>query len=299
MIYMTGFADEAATSIDDQIRATKELGWNAIESRMVDGTQIHDLSDKDFDVVAGKLDDAGVRINCFGSAIANWGKKIDVGADFYRDIEQTGRAIRRMQRLGTRMIRIMSYAMIPDRPMEDQLFSERVARLNTLVPMFLDAGIQPVHENCMNYGGQGWTFTERLLDAVPGMKLVFDTGNPVFTRDRTLPPPHPWESSYDFFRHVCDEVIYVHIKDAVVTPEGKTQYRWPGEGDGDVVKICGELVAAGYEGGISIEPHLGAVFHDKNAGQSDAEAKYAMYVEYGHRMEKILLEAGAELGPYA
>ena len=62
--------------------------------------------------------------------------------------------------------------MIPDRPMEDQLFSERVARLNTLVPMFLDAGIQPVYENCMNYGGQGWTFTERLLDAVPGMKEV-------------------------------------------------------------------------------------------------------------------------------
>ena len=176
---------------------------------------------------------------------------------------------------------------------------KRFERVRAITNEFLSAGIQPVHENCMNYGGQGWTFTERLLDAVPGMKLVFDTGNPVFTRNRTLPPPHPWESSYDFFRHVCDEVIYVHIKDAVVTPEGKTQYRWPGEGDGDVVKICGELVAAGYEGGISIEPHLGAVFHDKNAGQSDAEAKYAMYVEYGRRMEKILLEAGAELGPYA
>ncbi len=298
-IYLTGFADEAATSIDDQIRATKELGWNAIESRNVNGTQIHDLTDKEFDEVAGKLDDAGVRINCFGSAIANWGKKIDVGADFYRDIEQTGRAIRRMQRLGTRLVRIMSYAMIPDRPMEDQFFAERVHRLNTLVPMFLDAGIQPVHENCMNYGGQGWTYTLRLLDAVPGIKLVFDTGNPVFTFDRTLPPPHPRQSSYEFFRHVCDHVVYVHIKDAVITREGKTQYSWPGEGDGDVVRICGDLVAAGYDGGISIEPHLGAVFHDAAAGQSDEEAKYAMYVEYGRRMVKILQDAGAILEPYA
>ena len=32
--------------------------------------------------------------------------------------------------------------------------------------MFLDAGIQPVHENCMNYGGLGWTFALRLVEAV-------------------------------------------------------------------------------------------------------------------------------------
>lgn len=298
-IYLTGFADEAATSIDDQIRATRELGWNAIEARCVNGTQIHDLSDADFDTVAAKLDDAGVRVNCFGSAIANWGKSITRGADLYHDIEQTGRAIRRMQRLGTRLVRIMSYAMIPDTPMEDQLFAERVTRLNTLVPLFLDAGIQPVHENCMNYGGQGWTYTLRLLDAVPGLKLVFDTGNPVFTDDRTLPPPHPKQSAWDFFQHVCDYVAYIHIKDAIWTPEGGTQYAWPGEGSGDVIRICGDLVAAGYTGGISIEPHLGAVFHDASAGQTDAEAKYAMYQEYGRRMTKILQDAGAILEPYA
>ena len=298
-MYLTGFADEAAVSIEDQIRATKELGWNAIESRCVNGVQIHDLSDKEFDEVAGKLDDAGVRVNCFGSAIANWGKRIDVGADFYKDIEQTGRAIRRMQRLGTRLIRIMSYAVIKDRPMEDQLFAERVMRLNTLVPMFLDAGIQPVHENCMNYGGQGWTYTLRLLDAVPGLKLVFDTGNPVFTDDHTKPAPYPKESSWEFFRHVCDYVAYVHIKDGTWSAEGGTKYCWPGEGAGDVVKICGDLVAAGYDGGISIEPHMGAVFHDADAKQSDAEGKYTMYQEYGRRMAKILQDAGAILEPYA
>ncbi len=299
MIYLTGFADEAASSIDDQIRATKELGWNAIESRAVNGQNIHDLSDEEFDIVAGKLDDAGIRVNCFGSTIANWKKHITKGADFYRDIEQTGRAIRRMQRLGTRKIRIMSYAVIPDTPMEDQLFAERVARLRTLVTLFLDAGIQPVHENCMNYGGQGWTYTLRLLDAIPELKLVFDTGNPVFTWDQTLPGQKKRESSWDFYRNVCEFVDYVHIKDAVIQPDGTTKYSWPGEGVGDVVRIVQDLVSNGYEGGISIEPHLGAVFHDANAQQSPDEAKYAMYVEYGRRMEKILKDAGAQLGPYA
>ena len=70
-MYLTGFADEAAHDIDGQIRATKELGWNNIESRNISGENIHDISNEMFDVVCGKLQDADVKINCFGSAIAN------------------------------------------------------------------------------------------------------------------------------------------------------------------------------------------------------------------------------------
>jgi hypothetical protein len=75
-MYLTGFADEAAPDIEGQIRATKALGWKAIEARSVNGTNLHDISDEAFEEVVGKLQDAGVQINCFGSAIANWGKSI-------------------------------------------------------------------------------------------------------------------------------------------------------------------------------------------------------------------------------
>ena len=54
-MYFTGFADEAAPGIDDQIAVTKELGWSNIESRNIDGVNIHDLSDEAFDEVAAKL----------------------------------------------------------------------------------------------------------------------------------------------------------------------------------------------------------------------------------------------------
>ena len=70
-MYLTGFADEAADGIDQQIAATKELGWQYIESRNIDGQNLHDISDEQFDQVCQKLADAGVKINCFGSAIAN------------------------------------------------------------------------------------------------------------------------------------------------------------------------------------------------------------------------------------
>ncbi|MFW6367112.1 MAG: sugar phosphate isomerase/epimerase family protein, partial [bacterium] len=178
-MYLTGFADEAANSIDEQIRATRELGWQNIEARNVDGVSIHDMPEKDFDEVCAKLEGAGVRINCFGSAIANWSQQIT--DPFDKSLEQTRRAIPRMRKLGTEMIRIMSFAVLKDRQPDEQMKDERFRRLRELVAMFQDAGITPLHENCMNYGGMGYTYTLELVENVPGLKLVFDTGNPAFT----------------------------------------------------------------------------------------------------------------------
>ena len=62
------------------------------------------------EAVKRQLADAGVTINCFGSAIANWATEITT--DFNDTIEQVKRAIPRMQKLNTKLIRIMSYARI-------------------------------------------------------------------------------------------------------------------------------------------------------------------------------------------
>lgn len=80
-MYFTGFADEASVSPDVQIKVTKELGWQNIEARevKVEGFPkglIHDISDKAFERLVEKLEAAGLRINCFGSAIASYGKKM-------------------------------------------------------------------------------------------------------------------------------------------------------------------------------------------------------------------------------
>jgi len=291
-MYLTGFADEAATGIDGQIRAVKELGWSNIESRNIDGVNIHDLDEKAFDVVCGKLDDAGVKINCFGSAIANWAKSIE--NPFDEDLAAARRAIPRMKRLGTKMIRIMSYPPLKDRPMEDQMAEERFARLRTLVSMFSDAGIDVLHENCMNYGGQGWKYTLRMLEAVPGLKLVFDTGNPVNTDDRDNPGKR--QSAWDFWQHVKQHVVYIHIKDGVPGKGDKrTDWCWCGEGDGDVERIVRDALAGGYDGGFSMEPHMALVAHDASVKNSE-DFKFANFVEYGRRFEKILAAAKAATG---
>ncbi len=287
-MYLTGFADEAAIDIDGQIKATKELGWEYIESRNVNGKNIHDISDEEFDIVYGKLQDAGVKINCFGSAIANWGKEIT--EPFDSSLEEAKRAIPRMQRLGTKLIRIMSFAVLKDRAPDDQMEEERFRRVRELHKMFTDAGITPVHENCMNYGGMGWTYTLKLVENVPGLKLVFDTGNPVFTDDRTKPAPYPKQSAWEFYSNVKEHIAYVHIKDGIWDDEKQeTTFTFPGEGDGDVRRIVKDLLDNGYDGGISMEPHLAVVFHDDSI-KSDEDIKYANYVEYGRRFMKLLDE---------
>ena len=292
-MYFTGFVDEAAPDIDGQIRAVKELGWNQIESRSIDGKNLHDIPEEKFNEVADKLDAAGVHVNCFGSAIGNWAHAIT--DPFEITLEEVKRAIPRMKRLDSHLIRIMSYKPIVENGPQDQMKEERFRRLREVTKMFLDNGIQPVHENCMNYGGMGWPFTLEILENVPGLKLVFDTGNCVSNYDRTKPKPWPMQSSWEFYDHVKEAVIYIHIKDGVYSHERKDFVcGWAGEGDGNVRQILTDAFSRGYDGGISIEPHMRVVFHDASI-KADPQAMFDNYVEYGRRIEAMVADIKKEL----
>lgn len=287
-MYLTGFADEAAADLDGQIKATKTLGWSNIESRNISGTNIHEISDGEFETVCGKLADAGISVNCFGSAIANWASEITTEFDI--TLDQVKCAIPRMQKLGTKLIRIMSYARLKDNEPDDQAEDERFRRLRAIKMMFDDAGITVVHENCMNYGGLSFEHTLKMIEHVPGLRLVFDTGNPVFNDDHSKPKPYPKQSSWEFYSNVKEHISYIHIKDCVWNAEkGDADYTYPGEGDGDVKRILADLIGGGYDGGISIEPHLAAVFHDKSV-KASPEEMMSTYIEYGKRLETLLKE---------
>ena len=295
-MYLTGFADEAGTDIATQIRATKELGWEHIEARKIavagGEPNIHDITDEDFDRVCAALDEAGVKINCFGSAVANWGKEIT--EPFDSSLEEAKRAIPRMQRLGTKLIRIMSFAVLKDREPDDQMEAERFRRLRELKTRFDDAGITPVHENCMNYGGMGWPYTLKLVENVPGLKLVFDTGNTIFSADRSKPKPWPQQDGWEFYTHVREHVAYLHIKDGghkEEQGEADAAYSFPGEGRGYVKEIVKDLLDNGYDGGISMEPHM-VVRHHQDDREANAQEMYDTYVEYGRRFMKLLQAVG-------
>jgi len=287
---LTGFSDEASRDLDKQIAATRELGWSCLSARMVGGSNLHELPEDEFNRVADRLDEADVHVPEFGSLIGNWGKKIT--GDFEVTLAEIDRAIPRMQRLGSTIVRVMSYAQEPWG--EDQHDAERFRRLREIVSRFAAAGLTAAHENCMNWGGFSAAHTLRLVDEVPGLKLVFDTGNPVFQRDRSKAEPFPWQDAFEFWETVRDHVIHIHIKDCRYPEIDGVEpiYTMPGKGDAKVAQILSDAKARGYDGYIAIEPHVATVFHVKDQSQVDWQQCYDSYVEYGRKMESLLDSIG-------
>jgi len=293
MILM-GIGDEASSQLAGQIEATRELGWKFIELRSVAGpdfpkTNFHDIPDAAFDRAVAQFEAADVRVHCFGSAIMNWSKQ--VGDPFEITLAEVKRAIPRLQRLGTRYVRIMSY-----KPDDDvwRIPPEVFRRVNEVVKMFLDAGLQPLHENCMNFGGMSWRHALDLLDKCPGLQWLFDPANPIFNLDRSRPKPWPRQDPWEFWINLRDHVRHIHIKDATWNDaKKKADFQWPGEGQGRVREILADAVKRGYDGGLSLEPHMVLVFHEP-PGQMASDALRKNFAEYGRRVEKLLAEAGGK-----
>jgi sugar phosphate isomerase/epimerase len=291
---LTGIGDEAGVPLDAQIKATRELGWKYIEMRAVEVPgfpkgNFHDIPDQAFDLVAGRLEESGLAVYCFGSAIANWSKKIS--DPFQITLDEVRRCIPRMKRVGAKFVRIMSFK---PGDQESATPAEVFRRIGEVTRMFCDEGLQPVHENCMNYGGMSWRHGLELLEKCPGLKWVLDTGNPVFNPDRSKPPPWPRQDAWEFWEHIRDHVAHIHVKDATYIPaKNDCDYRYPGEGQGRVRDILKDAFARGYDAGISIEPHVAVVFHDASA-QADERVVYDSYIRYGRALEMMIREIKME-----
>jgi len=276
-MFFSGISDESGQGIATQIKAHRELGWGHLELRLVDGVNLTQLDDAAFDAVYGAVTEAGMKVSCFASAIANWARPIS--SDPAVDEEDLTRAIPRMKRFGTQFIRVMSYPNDPENPLDDvEWRRESIRRMKNLARIAEDGGITLVHENCSGWGGLSSANSNILLGEVnsPALKVVFDTGNPVTYG----------QNAWDYYKDVQKDIVYVHIKDARKV-DGVDHYCMCGDGDGYVKEIIADLLKNGYEGGFSIEPHLAAIIHSGQKAESE-EALYKSYTDYGRRLMEIV-----------
>lgn len=272
-IKWSGIADEAGKSLATQTRAHQELGWNFIEIRNVDGQQFTDIPDAKFDLCCRQLEEAGLKVSCFASGIANWATKIT--DDFHLSIDTLERAMKRMQRLDTKHIRVMSYPN--DGLSDDDWRDECVRRMKELGARAQSANRVLVVENC-----DGWASTSpenyarffQLVD-LPSVQAVYDTGNPA---------SHGDANTWNWYQAARPHLAYLHIKAHTIGTDA--QHTWPDSGESCIVETLRDLSSAGYDGFISIEPHLKAVVHEGKT-ISDEDAAYQTYVEYGQRLMKL------------
>ena len=276
----TGFADEAERTLDGQISTLREVGWNAIELRLIDGKNICDLSNTEWKQTWERLQSESISIAGFGGQIANWARPIT--SDFQVDLDELRRVAPRMREAGTKFLRIMSYPNPePNALSREDWKAETVRRLKELARIAGDEGVILGHENCNGYGETASGYLE-LVEAVdhPALQLIFDTGNNSLHDNDT-------EVTWNYYQRCRDQIAHVHIKCAK-----------PGENGGDYVschvdedpvqkRILEDLSATSYDGWLSIEPHIKAAIH---AGQDIDESGEGrrVWVDFAQRLERMV-----------
>lgn len=272
---LCGISDEAGAALEVQIAAHRELGWELVELRSVDGRRAVDLSREELAQVGTALRSNDLRVVAVDTGIGGWDRS--VSSPFSRELEELKRAADCAHALGTRLLRIMSY------PNDNFALcawrAEALRRVAALVEQARAADVLLLHENCVGWASQGPEQTLDMLQSInsPHLRLLFDTGNPVAYGQCGL----------SFLHAVAPWVQHVHIKDA--SPKaGGFEYTLPGAGRAHVALCIDALFRRGYRGAFSIEPHRAYVPH-LGVGADDV-ARHESYLSYGRRFRALLEE---------
>ena len=263
---ISGFADEIDKSLDVQIEVIHTLGQEYIEFRGADGLMVGRHTVEQAQAVMDRLDAAGIKVSSIGSPIG----KIKITDDFEPHFEAYKRIVAIAKVMKTKYIRMFSFFM-PKGEDPDQYEVEVCARLEKFIAYAKEQDVVLLHENEKGiYGDLAYRCANLMKKYYcDNFKCVFDFANFVQCKQDTL-------EAYELLK---DYITYVHIKDAI-WDSGEVVV--PGTGDGNLKKIFAALDEAGYEGFLSLEPHL-ANFSaltslEKNAAVrklSDGAAAYA------------------------
>ncbi|WP_062980510.1 sugar phosphate isomerase/epimerase family protein [Nocardia anaemiae] len=280
LLRLGGIGDEAAVSVEDQVRVHRELGWRWLELRTVDGIAVGDLTLVHVERIAELIASAGLSVPCVDSRIGNWSRPIDT--PFAVELAELDAVAARAHLLGTRYVRIMSFPNAS--ASESKWAADVLDRIRVLVRRAEELDIVLLHENCSGWAASSPERALRLLEEAdsPHLRLLFDVGNPV---------AHGYDGA-GYLSHTVDWVRHVHLKDALPpSGGGEAVFTMPGGGAACVTDRVAQLLSAGYDGVFCVEPHLTVQPHIH--GRSvDRGFMRESYLEYGRRLQALLSGSG-------
>ncbi len=238
-LILTGFSDEIDQNFDKQLEVASACGVKAIEIRGVDGRGIQTYSPEEAKVLKAKLDAKGMHVSSIGSPIG----KIKITDDFEPHFEVFKNVVALCKVFGARYIRMFSF-FVPEGE-ADKYEDEVMARLARLVEYAKEQDVVLLHENEKHIYGDIAPRCLKIMEKLgcDHFKAVFDFANFIQCGQETM-------EAYEMMKPY---IVYVHIKDARMADGQVTPAGW---GDGRVKEILAKLKAAGYEGYLSLEPHL-------------------------------------------
>ena len=237
---ISGFADEISGDLQTQIEGLRRLGMHYVEMRGVDGSNLIYHTDEKIREIKSRLDDADILLSACGSPLG----KIGVGEPFAPHLEALRRAIDIAHRMGTKNIRMFSFYVPADgrAACRDAVFD----RIGQMVRCAEENDAVLLHENEKGIYGEMAAECLQLMAAFAGehFKAIFDFANFVQAGQDTLAA---YELLYPY-------IAYIHVKDAMADTGNVVP---AGMGGGHVAEILGKLSASGFDGFLSLEPHLG------------------------------------------
>lgn len=238
---ISGFSDEIDSSIIKQFTVLNKLGINFFEARGINGKNISELTDEEVQLLKNSMYKYGIKASSIGSPIG----KIHISEDFIPHFDLFKRIVATAKELGARYIRIFSFFHKGEEWSEEER-EEVISRLKLMIEYAKENDIVLLHENEKDVYGDTIDRCKDLMDVLycDNFKAAFDPANFVQCGQNT-------KMAYEVMKPY---IGYMHIKDALAE---KGEVVPAGNGDGNIEYILTELFKNGYDGYLSLEPHLG------------------------------------------
>ena len=240
-VTLSGFADEIDPDPRVQLAVLAAESISHLELRSAWSVNVADFTDDQLAEFRAATEAAGVRVSAIGSPIG----KIPIGAPFEPELERMRRVAALAGQLGTAIVRVFSFYLPPGEPPE-RYRSQVIDQMGTLARVAEECGVLLAHENEKEIYGDLPGRCADLIASVdsPALRATFDNANFVQCGVR------PFSDAYPLIRPY---LLYVQVKDAraadgEVTPAG--------EGDGEMRETLQALRDSGFDGYMSLEPHL-------------------------------------------
>lgn len=238
---LSAFSDEIDMDLKTQMDVLDKHGIKHIEMRGVNGKNVTELSLEEAAEIKKQLDSRGFKVSAMGSPIG----KIKITDSFESHLELFSHVLELAKILDVKYIRMFSF-FIPEGQNAEDYRDEVMKRWKLFIKAAEGKGIVLLHENEKGIYGDTPERCKDLLDTMncPYLKATFDPANFVQCDCETFP---------NGFELLKDHIEYMHIKDAKFADHKVVP---SGYGDGKVPEILKTLKATGFNGFLSLEPHL-------------------------------------------
>ena len=242
-LWVSGFSDEISANFTEQLTTVKALGMSYISLRSVDGKNIGDFTVQEVEEdVKPKLAEYHIAVSSIGSPIGKVFINDDEG--FLKQKTMLKELCEISQLLECRYIRIFSF-YIPEGHEPQQYEEQVIDKLRVFVDIAKQYDIVLLHENEKDIFGDTAARCKAMFRAIDSkyFKAIFDFANFVQCGEDTA-------QCYELLR---EDVVYIHIKDAVTTSSHNVVC---GSGEGKIPQLLQQFIESGYEGFLTLEPHL-------------------------------------------